>query len=235
MHLQHSYFIFESIKKNEKKYILPQVFILIGVKERKQDPSRKRKMTDSEIIKQISNKNRDVFGILIEKYQQQVFHTCMGFLHQKEDAEEIAQDVFIEVYKSIGKFRKEAKLSTWLYRIAVNKSLNRIRNNKKNKWLRKVENFFGSAKEANLEIEDNSQRSELLVENDEISRVLQSALNALPEKQKTAFVLRKYDDLSYSEISSVMSLSVSSVESLIHRAKVNLQEKLTDFYKKNML
>ena len=103
-------------------------------------------MTDKELIKAIKKNDQQAFKQLVEKNQQLVVNICTGFLHNIADAEDIAQDVFIEVYLSVHKFREDAKISTWLYRIAVNKSLNHIRDNKKHKILRSIDNIFISDK-----------------------------------------------------------------------------------------
>ena len=84
-------------------------------------------MTDSEVIKLILQGDKEKFRILVEKYQQMVFRTCMGFLHNKDDADDLTQDVFIQVYQSLPRFKGESAFSTWIYRIAVNASLNKIR------------------------------------------------------------------------------------------------------------
>ena len=190
-------------------------------------------MTDKELIKAIKKNDQQAFKQLVEENQQLVVNICTGFLHNIADAEDIAQDVFIEVYLSVHKFREDAKISTWLYRIAVNKSLNYIRNNKKHKILKSIDNFFTSDKNIEKEIPDNSSsQPEEIIENKERSQILRSSINSLPKNQKIAFTLNKYDDLSYKQIAEIMDLSLSSVESLIHRAKKNLQKKLLNHYKK---
>ena len=98
-------------------------------------------MEDLQIIQDIENNHIQAFKHLVNKYQQMVVNTCYGFVHNREDAEDIAQEVFIEVHRSLHKFRKESKLSTWLYRISANKSLNFIRENKKKNGL-KASTFY---------------------------------------------------------------------------------------------
>ncbi len=97
---------------------------------------------DLAIIKRIQDGDERSFRILVEQHNQLVLRTCMGFVHDQHDAEDLAQEVFVEVYHSIEKFRKESKLSTWIYRIAVNKSLNFIRDNKRKRLLQSIENVF---------------------------------------------------------------------------------------------
>ena len=103
-------------------------------------------MEDSFLLEQIRLNNHKAFQEMVVKHQKLVINTCYGFVHNLNDAQDIAQEVFIEVYKSIGKFRQESKLSTWLYRISVNKSLNFIRDNKKNSWFQSLDVFFEKEK-----------------------------------------------------------------------------------------
>jgi len=89
-------------------------------------------MSDIEIIELILQGDREKFRILVDQYQQMVFRTCMGFLHHKEDAEDLTQEVFIRAYQSLSRFKGDSAFSTWLYRIAVNASLNKVRKSSKN-------------------------------------------------------------------------------------------------------
>ncbi len=194
-------------------------------------------MEDKLIIEKIIEGNQQAFRELVDNYQDKVISTCNSFVHNIEDAEDIAQDVFVEVYQSIKKFRGDAKISTWLHRIAVNKSLNHLRKNKKNSVLKSIDSFYNNNggpidKNENLEIEDSkTSQSEHNIENKERAEILHNAINSLAKNQRIAFNLNKYDDLSYKEIAEVMNISLSSVESLLHRAKMNLQKKLISYYK----
>ncbi|MBE9469581.1 MAG: RNA polymerase sigma factor [Bacteroidetes bacterium] len=190
-------------------------------------------MTDKDLIKAIKNNDQQAFKQLVENNQQLVVNICNGFLHNIADAEDIAQEVFIEIFLSVNKFREDAKLSTWLYRIAVNKSLNHIRNNKKHKILNSIDNISGSDKKTENDLPDvNASQPEKIIEDKEQSEILNYSINTLAKNQKIAFTLNKYDDLSYKQISEIMGVSLSSVESLMHRAKKNLQKKLFHFYQK---
>jgi len=190
-------------------------------------------MTEQELLIEIKNKNQQAFKVLVDKHQLAVVNTCMGFVHNQFDAEDLAQEVFIEVYHSAEKFRGESKISTWLYRIAVNKSLNFVRDNKKRSLMKSIENFFSGERNTSYEISDNEQsEAEYEILNSEKGHFLQKAIESLPKNQQIAFVLNKYDELSYKTISEVMDISVSSVESLLFRAKKTLQSKLINYYKK---
>ncbi|HPF50382.1 MAG TPA: sigma-70 family RNA polymerase sigma factor [Draconibacterium sp.] len=193
-------------------------------------------MSDTEIINQLKQGNEAAFRKLVENYQKLVVNTCYGMVHNREDAEDIAQDVFVEVYRNVEHFRADARLSTWLYRIAVNRSLNHIRDNKKHKWFQSFENEVEAKNRQLMQVESSkSDQPEYEMENKQRAIILHEAINSLTENQKVAFTLNKYEELSYQEISEVMDMSVSSVESLLFRAKKNLQKKLHKCYKKKCM
>jgi len=193
-------------------------------------------MSDPEIIEQLRQGNEKAFRKLVENYQKLVVNTCYGLVQNREDAEDIAQEVFVEVYRSVEHFRADAKLSTWLYRIAVNRSLNHIRDNKKHKWFQSFTKEVESQNRQLLQVESaQTDQPEFELENKQRATILHEAINSLPENQKVAFTLNKYEDLSYKEIADVMEMSVSSVESLLFRAKQNLQKKLHACYKKKCM
>ena len=193
-------------------------------------------MSESDIIQKLQRGNEQAFRELVESYQKMVVNTCFGMVHNIEDAEDIAQEVFIEVFRSIQKFRADSKLSTWLYRMSINRSLNYIRDNKRNKWFQSFEDSVKSKNtlHENL-INKNTDNPEYKLENTQRANLLHAAIDSLAENQKIAFTLSKYEELSYQEISKVMDVSVSSVESLLHRAKKNLQKKLYVCYKKKCI
>lgn len=193
-------------------------------------------MSETEIIHKLKQGNETAFKELVENYRRMVVNTCFGLLHNTEDAEDVAQDVFIEVFRSVENFRADSKISTWLYRIAVNRSLNFIRDNKKRRWFQSFDDVMKSKKETLNQLNyQSSDDPESEMENSQRAILLHEAIDSLPENQRVAFTLNKYEDLAYREISDVMSLSVSSVESLIHRAKKNLQKKLHHCYKKKCI
>lgn len=193
-------------------------------------------MSENEIIEQLRLGKESAFRKLVETYQKMVIKTCFGLVQNREDAEDIAQDVFIEIYRNIKKFRANSKLSTWLYRIAVNRSLNHIRNNKKNKWLQSFEDAVSNKNKEYQQIESSkSDQPEYELEKKQRAAILHEAINSLPKNQKIAFTLSKYEDLSYQEIAEVMEVSLSSVESLIFRAKKGLQKKLYKCYNKRCM
>ncbi|MFC2157747.1 RNA polymerase sigma factor, partial [Acidobacteriota bacterium] len=174
----------------------------------------------------------DAFQTLVEKYQHRVINTCFGFLKNKEDAEDVTQEVFIEVYKSIAGFREDSKLSTWIYRIAVTRSLDSIRRQgRKKRELRSQHKADSDDLEKRLAA-PASNGPEVQFTNRERVRILKDAVDSLPQNQKIVITLNKYEGFSSEEIGEIMGMSLSAVEGLIHRAKKSLKKKLTRYYEK---
>jgi RNA polymerase sigma-70 factor (ECF subfamily) len=188
-------------------------------------------LTESEFITGLRNHSTNAYGKLLDDFQQKVFATCMSFVPNREDAEDIAQEVFVEVFNSIGKFKGNSKLSTWIYRITTNKCLEFIRKRNTKKRFGFMQSIFGNA----IPMDKTYYFTEMnhpgiILENKERSETLFCAINALPEAQKVVFTLHKVDGKSYREISDIIGKSVSSVESLMFRAKKNLQKLFGNFY-----
>lgn len=189
-------------------------------------------MSEQELIADIKNGDQQAFRFLVDQYQGMILNTCFHFVHDEDDAKDLTQDAFIEVYHSIHSFRSDSKLSTWLYRVAVNKSLNFIKKNKRKKLVDNMEFFFRLTK--SKEISNASYNADKGLEDSERSTHLYNAIDSLSQNQRIAFSLHNLDGISYAEIAEIMNVSLSSVESLIHRAKVNLQKRLLLFYKNNL-
>lgn len=189
-------------------------------------------LTEENLIAQLKSGKQTAFSQLLDDYQQKVFGTCISFVPNKEDAEDIAQEVFLEVFKSISKFKGDSKLSTWIYKIATNKCLEFIRKKNTKKRFAFMQTIIGNE----IPLDKTSYFTEvnhpgILLENKEKSATIFKAINTLPEAQRVVFTLAKIDDKSYQEIVEITGKSLSSIESLMFRAKKNLQEKLTNFYK----
>ena len=175
-------------------------------------------MDDFELIHSILNGNKSDFTHLIHKYEANVFRTAIGFLHTKEDAEEITQDVFIKVYQSLTSFNGNATFSTWLYRITVNSSLNYLRKKKR-------QGFWVALTEL-VQIPSKDKQAEGMMTERSDKIIIQQAIDGLPEKQRLAFVLSKYEELSQRQVADIMNITEGAVEQLILRAKNNLKNKL---------
>ncbi len=150
------------------------------------------------------------------------------FCINKDDADDLTQDVFIQAYQSLSRFKGDSAFSTWLYRIAVNASLNKVRKSSKNLILQRLDTLFGAEKikEVPFSASDTENPENILIRQEHVEWV-QRALDTLPENQRTAIVLSKYDDLSQKEIAEIMNTTEGAVEALLQRAKKNLREKLS--------
>lgn len=189
-------------------------------------------MEDQNLVKGIKAGESGAFKKLVERYQARVVNTCYSFLHDREDAEEVAQDVFLEVYRSISSFREQAKLSTWIYRISTTKSLDRVRKKKRKKRFARFVGIIGLDDPAERVPAPRRSEPSVALEEEERFRILRETIDILPVNQKIALTLSSFENRSYSEIASIMGTTVSAVESLIHRGKKNLRRKLFNYYKK---
>lgn len=186
---------------------------------------------EKQFIEQLKKGNEPAFKKFVESWQTRVFNTCYGFLHNRQDADDVAQEVFIEVFQSIASFNFKSSLNTWVYRIAVNKSLDFIRKSKRKKRWSELTRISINEKETDDNWFVDNQSPEAQLEQKERIASLNKAVEKLPANQKAAFTLHKYEELSYKEISEILETSLSSVESLMHRAKKNLRKHLEKYYR----
>ena len=192
-------------------------------------------MSEQEVLDLLQAGNPAAIRSLVDQYQPLVLRTARGFVRDTEDARDIAQEVFIDILTNLHRFRAKSGLSTWIYRITVNRSLNYLRSRKRRQGrIVGTEEESAGGRGGIMNLSDAGQKSPAeLLEQKEKSRILHEAVDSLPEKQRVAFTLAEYDDLSYKEIAEIMQLSISSVESLLFRARKNLQQKLWMCYKKS--
>ena len=165
-----------------------------------------------------------LFDRLYHEHKTLVYNVALHYLQSIEDAEEVTQDVFVKVYHSLEHFNQKASYKTWIYRITINQCLDFTK--KKNSQKR----FFMFGKKSQNEQEylnaTTFEHPGILMENQENAAILFAVINTLTENQKTAFLLSKLEGLSNPEIAEIMQLSISSVESLVFRAKASLQSTL---------
>jgi len=185
-------------------------------------------LNEQELIRGLQNGDATAFRQLVETWQHMVYNTVLSIVQNTGEAEDLAQDVFIQVYQSVAQFRGEAKLSTWLYRIALTKALDAERKKKAKKRMAGFRSWIGAGGE---EVEAvHFDHPGVQLDNKEKAAMLFKAMTQLPENQRIAFTLIKSEGLSYEEVASVMNLGVKAVESLMHRAKENLRKKLQQYY-----
>ena len=168
-------------------------------------------MLEQELIERIRADDPRAFKELFDSNVTLVHNVCFRMLGNRQDAEDVTQEVFLEAYKSLKRFRFESKLSTWLYRIAVNRSLNHQRKRKLERWLsldfdspdRSDEDFDAPGMPEN--------GPDGAMEKKDAERIVQTAINSLPDQQRLALLLHRYEELSYEEIAKVMGVTVAPV------------------------
>ncbi|HCM59519.1 MAG TPA: RNA polymerase sigma factor [Bacteroidales bacterium] len=193
-------------------------------------------MNDQELVKAVIRGDNNAMRHLISRYQDLVLNTCYKVLQSREDAEDIAQDVFIETFRSVASLRNEQNISFWLYRISLNKSINHIKRSQNILFrsIQQIESIFrhdnpGGAEPVPHSEDNPGERMEAV----ERQQMLSAAVASLSARQQKAFILYYYEEMSYKEISAVLGLSVSSVESLLSRGRENVRKKCCPDYPDN--
>ncbi len=185
---------------------------------------------DAALMLRVKRGDRAAFAELVEKYKQPLFNFICRTLRDEAESEDLAQNVFVQVYKSRQRYERTAKFSTWLFTIARNLCLNEIR--------RRSRHPAESIEESHAENEDQPQRQyedkKIFLPADEVlhgelAQKIEEALSELPENQRTAILLCRQDELSYEEIAEILDCSLSATKSLIHRGRETLKEKLKPY------
>jgi RNA polymerase sigma-70 factor (ECF subfamily) len=181
-------------------------------------------ITDEELIAGIAQGDEYKFELLVKRHQGRILNLIYRFVGDRTQARDLAQEVFLRVWQAASRYQPRAKLTTWIYRITANLCLNELKSSGRKKLIfseSPTEEGYGLNEESKV---SPSAEDVLLAE--ERRRQISDALQRLPENQRIALILKRYDNLSYGEIAKIMECSVSAVESLLVRAKKNLQEKL---------
>jgi RNA polymerase sigma-70 factor (ECF subfamily) len=168
--------------------------------------------------------------MLVNEYREKVFNTAIGIIQDHASAEDIAQDVFVTVYKSILSFNENSSLSTWIYRITVNKCLDHLRAKNRQKSRGFLAMLFSAETGEPLHDKPDFHHPGIRLEQKEKAAYLFGAIETLPGNQKTVFILAHIEELPQKEIAEIMNMSVKGVESLLQRAKGNLRKKLGNIY-----
>jgi RNA polymerase sigma-70 factor, ECF subfamily len=187
-------------------------------------------LSDAEVMLRVRDGDDTGFGILVEKYRRQIVHFMFRMVHNQAIAEELAQEVFLRVYRSRQTYRAEARFSTWLYRIATNLGVNHARDTKHE---RTAQNIYLDQPDPETGTTPDVADSTPSVEQDLVRQERMSAIRAhvmaLPERQRNAVLMHKYQGMDYKQIGDVLRLSESATKSLLFRAYQELRQKLKDF------
>ena len=193
-------------------------------------PGNQEPASDAEIMKRAAAGDESAFNYLAEKYHRPIHHFLYRMVRNQAIAEELAQEVFLRVYRSRESYRAEAKFTTWLYRIATNLAVNHARDTKHE---RAVQNVYLDAPDEQTGTRPDVAGDELTAEQwllrEERMKAIRAQVMALPERQRMAVVMHKYQGLDYREIGQVLKLSEPAVKSLLFRAYQTLRETLKEF------
>jgi RNA polymerase sigma-70 factor, ECF subfamily len=186
---------------------------------------------DRDVVERCQKKQPAAFEQLVKRYQDRVFNLAFRFLHERETAEEVAQDVFISIYKHIDSFKGEAKFSTWLFRVVTNHCHN------KSKYLRRRRHKLQDSLDAPVDGEEGEMKRELpddpslspeaLSTRRNSNEAIQEAISHLDEDHRVIVLLRDVEDMSYEEIGEILGLAEGTVKSRLHRARNELRERLS--------
>ena len=182
------------------------------------------------MIEKLKLNDKEAFNELVILYKHRVINTCYRFLLDKNDAEDISQEVFIEIFQSIKSFKGNSKLSTWIFRIAVTKSLDEIKKRNRKKRMSSLGHLLRLDEISNL-ISGEKMPDYDLIASDNLKQI-NKALNQLPDSQRIAFTLSKMDGFSNLEVAEIMNITIIAVESLIYRAKKKVATDLISILKK---
>ena len=187
-------------------------------------------MEDSAIMLELRAGNMDAFDVLLGKYRRPIISFMFRMVHNQAVAEELAQEVFLRVFRSRETYRAEARFSTWLYRIATNLGVNHARDTRYERSAAKV--YLDETDEetgSTPDVPDSTPIVESRMVRDERMQAIRDHVMALPERQRTAVLMHKYQDMDYRQIGEVLKLSESATKSLLFRAYQTLRDKLKDF------
>ena len=179
---------------------------------------------DAELMLRVKEGDGASFGVLLEKHRSSVVHFLYRMVQNQAVAEELAQEVFLRVYRSRSTYEPTAKFTTWLFRIATHLALNALRDGKNERWQDRLDDDSGTMPVRQLSDARPSVEQQMVyqVKLDEIRQ----AIGALPDKQRAAVLMHKYEEMEYSQIANVLTCSESAVKSLLFRAYETLRERL---------
>ncbi len=175
-------------------------------------------MTDKEILDLYNSGQRELaFKELVNSYSERLYWHVRRLLCSHEDTDDLLQDIFVKIWSSLSTFRGESQLYTWLYRIATNESLNFLQKQK----IRAALQFESMTSKIEERIDEDT-----LLDGDQLQRDLMKAIQRLPSKQRTVFIMRWFDDLSYEDISEILGTSVGALKASYHFASEKIKAEL---------
>ncbi len=197
--------------------------------------------TDRELVERSRLGDRHAFTTLVERHQRQIYRLALRMMGNESDAEEILQEAFLNAYQKLPDFRGDAAFSSWIYRIAANFALMRLRRRRRTPELPAATSEEAAELTLGLRFNieggyvdppksDWSLRADDALQNQQLGRALETAVANLPDDYRVVFLLKDVDGLSNEEIGSALGLSVPAVKSRLHRARLVLREKLGEYF-----
>ncbi len=184
--------------------------------------------TDGYLVEEVLAGNTKAYAVLVNRYKDMVFTLAVGLLHNRQEAEEVAQDTFLKTFKALSGFQNKSKFSTWIYRIVYNECISRLRR-KKNNLISVEELSYG-------ELSDNFEEMEPeWIQKEERKRQLYEAISRLKEDERTILMLYYFENCRVDEISDITSLSNENIKSRLFRARKKLHSILTGVKKKELI
>jgi len=187
---------------------------------------------EAAIVAQARLGNTGAFNELLRRYERKIFRLALHITQNREDAEDVLQESFLKAYEHLDQFQGQSKFYTWIVRIAVNQALMKLRKRKSDRSVSLDETIDTGEDNLSREIAAWDENPEQKYSRDELQRILTSAIDGLAPIYRAVFVLRDIDGLSTEEAAEALELSVPAVKSRLLRARLQLREKLTRFFKR---
>ncbi len=182
----------------------------------------------------IKENNESAFDEIVNRYTDKIYRLALGITHDPNSAEEVLQEVFLTLIKKIDTFQGKSKFSTWLYTVAVNTGLEKLRSEKKHNSDISLENYAPYDESGSLmgrvKAKDWSSRPDIDIFSNEAVEMIKKAANELPEPNRVVFYLRDIEELSGKEVSKVLGISLGTVKSRLHRSRLFLRDRLSDYF-----
>ncbi|MEO0087226.1 MAG: sigma-70 family RNA polymerase sigma factor [candidate division WOR-3 bacterium] len=188
-------------------------------------------LPESELIKRAKEGNDEAFEMLISRYEKKIYNLAYRFLNNEEDAAEVLQETLIRAYRFIKKFQERSSFYTWLYRIAVNVSLRKLKKRSKEEKVVSLDENVPGYEEIPQEIPDETQNPEIIYQRKQLQEAVRRALEELPDAYRSVVFLKDVEGLSNKEIAEILKLTVPAVKSRLHRGRLFLREKLKHLIK----
>ncbi|MCS6954333.1 MAG: RNA polymerase sigma factor [Bryobacterales bacterium] len=189
-------------------------------------------LDEAAIVARARAGDPQAFAELVERYERQIYRLARHITHNDEDAEDVLQETFLKAYENLPGFQGQSKFYTWLVRIAVNEALMKLRKRRSSKVVSLDETFDTGEETVAREIAVWEDHPEEQYSREELRRILEEAIDSLPPLYRTVFVLRDVDELSTEETAGVLGISIPAVKSRLLRARLQLRDKLTRYFKR---